>query len=133
MALIIPAGGYKRGFLRFSVNGVLQSNLRAGQTISLVSGDPGSFTINLDSPPVGDPNGTETVASFVVQAAGTPAQPDTPLPVKMTVETTEGVLASLSDTVTVSMTETEAVGNIFVPPIPVLPPGSANPEPKTQA
>jgi hypothetical protein len=132
MPLTLPLGDQDQGFVTVTLDNhdgkgpVPQASLPAGQTIQLVSADPLDFTIALDSPAVADPDGTVTVASFTVVSVTPPSQPDVAVGCTLNILNADGsVAATLSDTVTVSQTATEAVGDIFGSPVPIPAPASA--------
>jgi hypothetical protein len=135
MSLTLPVGDQCQGWITLtlttppSTTPVAQSALPAGQSIQLISGDPATFTISLDSPAVADPDGTVTVGSFTVVSDTTPAQPNTPINVTLNILNADGsVAATKTDTVTVSEAAVEAVGDIFGTPI-AIPPAPTPPAP----
>lgn len=132
MPLIMPLGDQDTGFITVTIDNhdgkgpVAQAALPAGQTAQVVSADPATFTITMDSPAVADPDGTLTVGSFTVVSAAAPAQPNVAVGVTLNILNADGsVAATLSDTVTVSETATEAVGDIFGSPVAIPPAVSA--------
>lgn len=127
MPLTLPLGDKDQGWVTVSIDNhdgkgpVLQSALPTGQTLTpLVSPDPATFTLTMDATPVVNPT-SPTVASFVVASAATPAQPNVALTVTLTVLNADGsTAAKATDTVTVSETATEAVGDLFGTPVAIV-------------
>ena len=132
MALILPLGNEAQGFVTATIDNhdgkgpVAQTALPAGQVLSIVSADPATFTVAIDSPAVLDPDGTASVASFIVAAVNPPAQPNVALNITLTVTNADGSQAAppLVDTVTVSESATEVIGDLFETPV-VLPPSAS--------
>lgn len=124
MPLTLPVGDQVQGFVTVGIitppatTPVLQSALPAGQSVQpLISPDTNTFTVTMDSPPVTDPN-SPTVASFLVKSAPTPAQPNVALPITLNILNSDGsVAATATDTVTVSETAKEVVGDLFGTPV----------------
>ena len=133
MALTLPLGNQAQGFVTATIDNhdgkgpVAQTALPAGQTLTIVSADPATFTVAVDNPAVQDPDGTASVASFVVAAVNPPAQPNVPVNITVTVTNADGsqAAAPLVDTVTVSESATEVIGDLFENPVAIPPPASA--------
>jgi len=125
MPLTLPFGDQDQFFVSLSVNGAPVGAFPNGpdgkpQTASVTSSDPNTVTLTLDTTAEPDTDGTVTVASGTVIAAGTPAQPNVPITVTLNINNADGsVAASATDTVTVSKSAIEATGILFGTPVPV--------------
>jgi len=123
MALTLPVGFQDQGWIQVTIDNhdgkgaVLQSQLPAGQKITLAGADDLTVTAVLDAVTVPDPDGSVTVASFLAKSAAAPAQVNVPISITMTVTNADGsVAATKVDTITVSESATEAVGDLFGTP-----------------
>jgi len=126
MALILPLGFEDEQFIQVTIDNhdgkgaVQQTQLPAGQTLTVTSADPATVTITADTPAVADPDGSPSVASFTVKSAAAPAQSNVPITVTLLITNADGsTAATATDTITVKVGATEAVGDLFGVAIPI--------------
>lgn len=135
MPLQIGTGKSDKGFLvGVFDNGAVGALLQPGQVASIVSADPNTVAVSQDSPslptdqaftdsdgtPV--PVGTPTVASCTVSAPASPAQPNVPINITVTLTNADGspvvddtgtTIAPVVDTVTVTPGLLKSVGVLW--------------------
>ena len=119
MPATMPAGDTLQGWITDTVGGSLVAALPEGETLVITSADPNTFTVSLDDPAVPNPN-EETVASFTVVALNPPAQPNVPVDITISISGSSsgvGPAAPLVDTITVSTTATQVLGDLFGTPV----------------
>lgn len=83
--------------------GLSGAPLAPGQTISVVSADPGTVDFTVDATPLKDTEGDQSVWSAEVLLKNPPAQLNVPVDVVATVTNADGTVAeTITDTVTVT-------------------------------
>lgn len=128
MSATLPAGDTLQGWVTDDVGGSFVSALPAGETLSIVSADTSDFTVSVDNPMVAPPAGTTAVASFTVTAPANPSQPNVPVDITISVSGSSpgvGAAAPLVDTITVSLEETQVLGDLFGTPVAPVAPSAA--------
>ena len=102
---------------------VLQPALPLGQTIgSLVSADPATVDVAIDSPSVPDPQGGVNFQSVSITSPSAPAQPNVAIVQTLVILNSDGsTFGTFTDTITINpaLPPGEVIGDYFGTPIAV--------------